>query len=62
MARAYADGLRLPHYDGLRWTPRRIANYYLARLDEWQTRTTVRAAPLQLHLEANNTCNLHCPG
>ncbi len=61
-ATVYARWLRPPRYHGLQWTPKRLANFYLARLDEWRVRTIVRATPLRLHLESNNTCNLHCTG
>ncbi len=61
-ARMYARWLKRPAYTGLHWTPKRLANFYLSRLDEMRVRTRVRARPLRLHMEINNTCNLHCPG
>ena len=61
-ARLTARSLALPRYEGMQRTPRRVANFYLARLEHRAGRTRLRARPTVLHFEANNTCNLRCPG
>lgn len=53
--------VRPARYPGLRLTPRRLANFYLVRLQRLLGQTRLVGYPLVLTIEAANVCNLRCP-
>ncbi len=53
--------LDLPPRPGLRYTPRRALNLWLARMEMKTGRTSVWCRPSKLTVEATNICNLRCP-
>jgi radical SAM protein with 4Fe4S-binding SPASM domain len=50
-----------PAWPGMRLSPKRLLNLYLARYQRARGHTKLLARPLVLTLEASNVCNLRCP-
>ncbi|MFN8543116.1 MAG: radical SAM protein [Candidatus Binatia bacterium] len=53
--------LKLPRYEGVHMTPRRVLNCYLSRIEHGRLRTRLASYPIRLVVEPTNVCNLRCP-